>query len=228
MEEKRHKRLYLLALSGAAVLLLAGLLTLAAGEFVRGRLIQPLLLLFQVVGVYLRAIPQLGIWLFVLLFFVLLSSYFLRSPQPARSERRQEPEEGARRRPGLIADLAERIELGHQGEYFKWRVRRELRDFLVDLLAWREDISSEEALESVRSGEWTADPRVREFFRRGFERHYTLLVRLQEFLSSLSRRRDETFEQDLAFIVSYLEGFAGGAFRGPHEVDTRRERSRWS
>lgn len=230
MEEKRHKRLYPVALGGAALLLLAGLLTLVAGEFVRERLIQPLLFSFQVLGIYLRAIPQLGIWLFVLLLFLFASTYFLRARQPQHPKEARKRAEGTQPRPGLITDLARRIELGRQGEYFRWRLRRELRDFLVELLAWREELPEEEALEAVRSGEWGADPWVREFFQRGFEHQSTLFGRLQQFFSSLWRRPDEPFEQELAAIVDYLEGFASGS---PNRARARkalagRGRRRWS
>lgn len=222
MAEKRHKRLYLLVLGGVALLLLAGLLTLVAGEFVRERLIQPLLFSFQVLGVYFQAIPQLGIWLFALLLFLCLSAYFLRALRPERAKGRAKREKQVEPRPGLITDLAKRIELGRQGEYFKWRLRRELRDFLVDLLAWREEISDEEALEAVRSGEWTTEPQVREFFQRGFEHRYTFLSRLKEFGRRLRGWRDESFEHDLSVIVDYLESFAAGAPPRAGKLVTRR------
>jgi hypothetical protein len=210
-EERQSKRLVqLAALVGAVVLLLAGLLTLVAGEFVREHLIRPLLFLFQVIGVYLRAIPQLGIWFFLLLLLVLISTYFLRDLRREAAHPEEEPEEEAPPPLGPVADLAKRIELGKEGEYFRWRIRRELRDFLVELISWRWGISKEEALELVRSGGWTEDPEMREFFRRGFEQRYTLLAQLREFLSSLLGRRDEGFEQELAAVVDYLEEFASG------------------
>lgn len=212
-EQKPRRLLQAMALIGAAVLLLAGLLTLLAGEFVREHLIRPLLFLFQVITLYLRAIPQLGIWFFLLLLLLLVSSYLLRDLRPIplkpRGEERKE-EAPPPPPPGPITDLAKRIELGCEGEYFKWRVRRELRDLLIDLLAWRRGISRETALELVRSGEWTEDPAVREFFHRGFERRYTLFVQLWEFLSSLLGRRDEGFERELAAVVDHLEEFIGG------------------
>jgi len=211
MAGERGRSVRLAVLVGAAVLLLAGLLTLAAGEFVREHLIRPLLFLGQVIALYLRAIPQLGIWFFLLLLLLLVSSYFLRDLRPSPLKlREEERKEEAPPPPGPITDLAKRIELGREGEYFKWRVQRELRDLLIDLLAWRRGISREAALELVRSGEWTEDPRVAEFFRRGFARRYTLFVRLGEFLSSLLRRRDEGFERELAAVVDCLEEFIGG------------------
>jgi len=210
MEEGKRKGLVQLAvLVGLLVLVLAGVLTIVAGEFVREHLIRPLLFLGQVIGIYLRAIPQLGIWFFLLLLLLLISAYFLRD---LRREERRPAEEPKEAPPplGPLADLAKRIERGSEGEYFRWRVRRELRDFLVELLAWRGGMAQEEALELVRSGEWTDDPLVREFFRRGFRREYTFLVQLREFLSSLLRRRDESFERELAAVVDYLERFVGG------------------
>ncbi|MCR4404449.1 MAG: hypothetical protein NUW06_04105 [Candidatus Acetothermia bacterium] len=227
MDEKRRRGLYILGLSAAGVALLAAVLTLVAGEFVRERLIQPLLVTFQAIGIYLRAVPQLGIWLFALLLFVLLGSYFLRGlrREPTRREKRAKKVEP---RPGLIADLVRRIELGQHGEYFKWRLRRELRDFVVDLLSWREEISTEEALEAIRAGVWTSDPRVREFFQRGFERRYTSLDWLRGLFNSPWGRRDSSFEQDLAFVVGYLESFAAGASAGPRKALAKRGRARWS
>jgi len=210
MEEGRRKLTRLAVLVGALVLLLAGLLTLVAGGFVRERLIRPLFLLFQMIGIYLRAIPQLGIWFFLLLLLVLISAYFLRDLRGGAARPKEEQREEAPPPPGPIGALAKRIELEAEGEYFRWRVRRELRDFLIDLLAWRQGISQEEALELVRSGAWTDDPQIREFFRRRFERRYTLLLQLREFFSSLLGRRDEGCLQELATVVSYLEAFARG------------------
>ncbi|MFQ6033436.1 MAG: hypothetical protein ACE5LQ_01245 [Candidatus Bipolaricaulia bacterium] len=210
MEEERRKLTRLAVLVGVLVLLLAGLLTLVAGEFVREHLIRPLLFLFQLIGIYLRAIPQLGIWFFLLLLLVLISAYFLRDLRRAAARPKEERREEEPPPPGPVVDLAKRIELGADGEYFRWRIRRELRDLLVELLAWQRGISKEEALELVRSGAWTDDPRMRELFRRGFDRRYTLLAQLQEFFSSLLGRRDEGFVQELATVVNYLEGFASG------------------
>lgn len=220
-EERRPRRLPLLvALVGAGLLLLAGLLTLVAGEFVRERLIRPLLVLFQLIGIYLQAVPQLGIWFFLLLLLVLISIYSLRGLRRTAKRPKEEPKEEEPPPPGPVGDLAKRIELGAEGEYFKWRVRRELRDFLVELLAWRRGISQEEARKLVRSGAWTDDPRIREFFRREIEQRYTLLVQLRELLSSLLGRRDEGFERELAAAVDYLEGFAKGG--GPFKVPSSR------
>jgi len=211
-EEQRSKRLLqVIALIGAAVLLLAGVLTLVAGGFVREQLIRPLLFFLQVIGLYLQAIPQLGIWFFLLLLLVLAGTYALRGlHRRARPRRREELKEEVPPPPGPISDLAKRIGLGREGEYFKWRVRRELRDFLIDLISWQREISREEASELVRSGAWTDDPKAREFFRRGFERRYTLLAQLGEFLNSLLGRRDEGCLQELAAVVGYLEEFASG------------------
>lgn len=223
----------LLGLSGLIVLLLAGVLTLMAEEFVREQLIRPLLVLFVVIRLYLGAMPQLLLWFFVLLLLVFFGVFTLRDLGRGMSgsegegrelhQRRQgalsraePPEEGPKL--GTIEDLAERITLSAEGEYFKWRIRRELQDFLVRLIAWREGLEPEEALELVRSGRWTGEPRVREFFQRSFARRYGLLRWWLEALRPpwLKRVREREFEQELALIVDYLESYAQGG-RPSHE-----------
>ncbi len=215
--EKRTRRLVQgVVTSGAAVLLLAAALTLLAGEFVREQLIRPLLFFFQMIGVYLGTIPQLLIWFFLLLLVVLASARLLRglqrtSPKPSKERRRNR---GSKPRRGPIIQMAQRIEQAPEGEYFKWRVRRELQDFLIELLAWRRGISTEGARTLVRSGAWTADPAVREFFRCGFQQRYTLFVRLGDFFSSLIGRREEGFKRELSSVLDYLEAFAKGQEQG--------------
>ncbi|GEM_PF-3168125 len=226
----RAKLRLLLGLGGLIILLLAGALTLVAGEFVREQLIRPLLVLFAVIGLYLGAMPQLMLWLFVLLLLALVGLFTLRelgrSGGKGRGRdgelrwRRQGPSgvgeelEGAFPKLGTLEDLAKRIALGAEGEYFRWRIRRELQDFLVRLIAWREGLEPEEALELVRSGRWTGEPRVREFFQRGFTRRYGPLSWWLEALHLrprwLKRAKEREFEQELAFIVDHLEAYARG------------------
>lgn len=195
-----------LLLVGAVILLLAGALTLGAGEFVRDQLIRPLLFLFQLAGLYLRAIPQFGLWAVLLLLLVLFGLYSVHGLRLGLGGGQARPEEGQLppAPAGPLAELVERIELAGRGEYFKWRLRRELRELFVELLAWRRGLSPEEALRLIREGEWPglAEPRLREFFQlQGSERR-------RSFFPRRPRHRDEDFEEALAAAVDYLERLA--------------------
>ncbi|MGQ9477080.1 MAG: hypothetical protein ACUVRH_01085 [Candidatus Bipolaricaulia bacterium] len=202
-----------LILAGAAILLLTGALTFLAGEFIRAQLIRPLLFLLQMVGLYLRAIPQFGLWAVLLLLFVLFGLYSIHGLRltgvKARQRQRMSPMPPASA--GPLTELAERIALANRGEYFKWRLRRELRDLLVALLAWRRGLPQEEALRLLRAGEdWPAEvePRLREFFQSPEpERRYPFFLR--------PRRRGNRFEEELAGAIRCLEGLAGRPWPKP-------------
>ena len=211
--QSQRKGLIRLGLAAAAVLLLAGVLTLVAGEAVRERLIRPLLVFFQVVRIYFAALPQLAVWFFVLLLLLALGGYLLRDLSRAPRVRRERPRPmPAERLPRLdtVRALAERLRLAREGEYFRWRVRRELLDFLVKLLAWRRKIPPEEALALIRSGEWTSDPdpKIREFFTHGLTR------RGWRWRFSWLRQADTRFFQELGAVLDYLERYAQGGERG--------------
>jgi hypothetical protein len=212
---------------GGAVLLLAGALTLAAGEFVRDRLIGPFLFLFQLAGLYLQAIPQFGLWAILLLLLLLFGLYSVHSLRLTGTQA-QARHKGGRIPPttaglGPLAELAERIDLGARGEYFRWRLQRELRDLLVELLAWRRGLSPEEALRLVRSGEWPGPPEpwLREFFQaQGLGRHRLLFPWRWRRLrpqpqdqgqgqdQGRERKGERDFPEELAAAILYLERLA--------------------
>ncbi len=201
-----------IVISAGAVLLLAAALTLLAGDFVREQLIRPLLFLAQTMGIYVKAIPQLLIWFLLLLLFSLVSTRLVRGTRqrPRRGIKAGERSRGLGPRRGPIRDLARRIEQAAEGEYFKWRVRRELQDYLVELLAWRRGISGEDGRRLVRSGAWTADRRIGEFFCRGAPQRYTFVIRPRGLFGWLLRGRGGGFEQELSSVLDYLESFARG------------------
>ncbi len=205
-ERLRLRKRWALLLAGAAILLLAGALTLVAGEFVRDQLIRPLLFLFQVIGLYLRAIPQFGLWAVLLLLLVLFGLYSIHGLRLAEARARREKGPMPPPPAGPLMELAERIALAGHGEYFKWRLRRELRDLLVALLAWRRGITPEEALRLIRAEaeDWPpeVEPRLKEFFQ-GPKRGHPFLLRPRP------RRRDSSFEEELAAAVYHLERLAG-------------------
>lgn len=200
-----------LLLVGAAVLLLAGILTLAAGEFVREQLIRPLLFLFQLAGLYLRAIPQFGLWAVLLLLLVLFGLYSVHGLRLTGAQAKPQGGQPPLATAGPLAELAERIELARRGKYFEWRLRRELRELLVELLAWRRGLSPEEALRLIRRGDWPgpAEPRLREFFRiQGPERRRPFSLTWRWPRRPRGQEQEEGFERELVAAVRYLEQLA--------------------
>lgn len=209
-EKQRKGQLAWLGLAAAAVLLLAGLLTLLVGEAVRERLVRPLLVFFEVLKIYFSALPQLAVWFFFLLVLIGLGAYLLRDIGRTARVRREGPRAAVPERlprRETVRALAERLRLAREGEYFRWRIRRELLDFLIRLLAWRRKIPSEEALALVRSGAWTADAEMREFFSRG--------PRPRRWWPLRRKRADVEFFQELRRVLDYLERYAQGGERGP-------------
>lgn len=206
------KQAKIIGLIGIAIIILAGALTLVAGDYIRDYLIQPLLFLFVALKVYLTGLPDLLIWLFVTLVLVLIG---LRAIHVQRRSRKKVVEKASpgEVRFGLIEDLARKIELAKEGEYFKWRVRRELKDFLVELVAWKGGVPREQAVDLVWSGRWTKHPEVQGFFHKGFRRRYNFFRYIVSFLKSLRRKeevqpQDKQFFRELEFVIDYLQEYA--------------------
>lgn len=199
----RSKRLIILSL--VVIVLLAIILTLTAGDLLKSAIINPIVYFMLIFKEFVAALPDLPIWLgfvFLSALAVVLTviDLFKATPKP--------PQEQTFVNRGGVSELAERVKLSAQGEFFKWRLTRQLSDLAVDLVAMKRKLDHKGARQAFEAGAWTQEPGIKEFLKtEPLIRPYTALERLLRYLKP-RRRGDKRYQAELARVVSFLEAYA--------------------
>jgi len=155
----RRGRLLLLGLLVAGVALAAWGLR----GFVRQVIAVPLLYFYWITRLYLQSVPQVFLWVIVLVIAFLLAAKSL----------------GATRRPIRIAPVAREapigpveaemgwIRLAARSGYGKWRLAQRLAELAADVLAHRRGITPGQVRKQLRVGELDAPPEIRAYMKAG-------------------------------------------------------------
>jgi hypothetical protein len=156
---RKRKRNF--ALGGALVIALV--LAFALRDLVRLALVLPLAYLWWALGVVYGAVPQVVLWigLIVLVVFLLLSSLTPRG-MPAPLEKKE-----VRARNGNIENLAVALEKARKGTYNKWKVANRLGRLARDLLIQRGDREITKVIGPLTGRDWQPSESVRTYLDVG-------------------------------------------------------------
>lgn len=189
----------------ALVLLLAAPLALMLQGFVRDVATIEFLRALWAGRILLESLPQMPLWG---LFLVTLSLIAAKSLIKGKSSAREEPQTGPGDL-GRVQSLAQEIERSGEGEYFKWRIARDLGELVMEVLAHRQrlDAGPLAARQELEKQELDAPPEIQAFLRAGskpaFSRPGNLLAWLRD---SLPPKSDSVYPKlDLESVVKFLE-----------------------
>jgi hypothetical protein len=138
-------------------------LAFALQDVVRLALVLPLAYLWWALGVVYGAVPQVVLWvgLIVLVVFLLLSSLTPRG-MSAPLEKKE-----VRTRKGNVEDLALALEKTRKGTYNKWKVANRLGRLARDLLIQRGDRVSTKVIGPLTGRDWQPSEPVRAYLDVG-------------------------------------------------------------
>lgn len=185
------------------ILLLAVPLVLLFKDFTREVLVAEILYIVWRVRILFESLPQIPIWtlfLIVVLFVAVRSLIKHRQPSPTSREVTAE-------RQGPVYALSRRIERSTTSAYFQWRLARDLRTLVLEVLVYQHRISSEQSEQFLDVGTLDAPPEVQAYLQTGLAPVYTLsaglLARLWQRLSPSTW--DAAVDPDLEQVVQFLE-----------------------
>ena len=194
------KRALLLAV---VLLLLAAPLVVAFRDL--GRLLSTeLMRLAWMVRLFLEGLPQLALWLglLVLVLVSAVSSLFGR-PRPLSGQESALPAEA----PGQVWELSRWIRRATLGEYSRWTLHRYLEGLVWGAMAARQGASVGELKRRFRAGELTVDPEIAAFLEIAARRRFRPAAQPWAWLHRLMRREASTRAAvpRLERIVEFME-----------------------
>lgn len=184
------------------ILLLALPLALVLRDFAEKVAVIELLRIVWAGRILIASLPQLPIWavFLVIVVAITLPSLFQRGRAASRLAATEQPLQGP------VRVLARRIQRAMEGEYFKWRLSRDLEGLIVDVLAARERLDRDQIKELIANQELDLPPALVTFLRQGsapaFSRPSSILGRFQHLGEG---SRSSHFESDLESAIRYLE-----------------------
>lgn len=132
------------------VVIIALILAFPLQDVIRKTIIVPLAYLWWALGVLYQSIPQVVIWilLIVLISFMLMGSF--------ASDRKRSPSEDPKVKPspGQVAGLAEHLVKMRKGTYYKWHVANRLGRLARDFLIQRGDRANIKDLSPLTGRDW--------------------------------------------------------------------------
>jgi hypothetical protein len=185
------------------VLLLALPLVLLLRDFAREVLLVELMRIFWGARILFESLPQLPLWVLVLLAVLVIAASSLRGARL--------PMGGAVGRPvppgGRVRTLARWIERASEGEYFRWKLARYLGDLTWQVMAHRERTTPQDLKQRLNAGGLDLPPAVETYLQAArvpsFGPGAGSLVRLWQRL----RRGRSSFPPDptLESVIQFLE-----------------------
>jgi hypothetical protein len=153
---ERRKRLLVMAL----LLVPLAILTLLFKEIARTIIVQPVMYLLWLVGLLWRSIPQVILWIILVVVVLRVAVGSLLARRRRRDERLRAagPEHWGRSR-----IWTRWVELAEQGGYYQRRLSRYLTDLTLDALAQREYLSRDLVEEELAAGRLDVPASIRAF-----------------------------------------------------------------
>ena len=182
------------------ILLLAGLLTLVLGDWLREAVVTPLLFGVWVGRLIFDSIPQAAIWgLFLLLTFPLAVRSLLRT-SPAASKMTT-LEASSAQRIGFWLYALRRVE---QDIYYRWQLAQHLHKLAVDALANDQRISPKEVRQRLADGTLNLPPDMQAYLQAGMTSFSYFSVPKRRFRLR-AKRTSSPLDFDPAQLIAYLE-----------------------
>lgn len=156
---KPSRRVVLIVL----VLIAAGILAYLMRDAIEAKIIQPLIFMFWVLGVYYKMLPQALIWI-VLVGLILLVELGSFSSESRTGEGRREP-----RKPhqGGVESLAGWLERAPKGLYYKWLVAQRLGRLARELIAFKRRQPAPTGAEALKGPGWDPGEQVAAYLDSG-------------------------------------------------------------
>jgi hypothetical protein len=182
------------------IILLAGLLTLVLGDWLREAMVTPLLYTIWVGRLIFDSIPQAAIWGLFLLFSLLLAAKSLLKTRPPASKVII-PEPPSAQRIGFWLNSLRRVE---QDIYYRWQLAQHLHKLAIDTLANDQRISPKEARQRLAQGALNLPPDMQAYLQAGMTSFSYFSVNKRRFwLKKESAPASLTL--DPARLIAYLE-----------------------
>lgn len=185
-------------------LVLAIILGLMLQGVARASLVMPMLYLAWLADLVFRSVPGWLWWAWFLVIALVFATRSLRVRTGADAVARDD----RRLTEGAIRTWIARIQMGDQGEYFRWRLARELAELGLQFLAYRDrgDMSRRDRSQYIEL--LNAPPDVEAYLRTGL---IAPPWQPQDLRSRLTRvwrpmRKDSPLEIEPAVIAQFLEG----------------------
>jgi len=185
-----------LALGGVVVIAL--ILAFPLQDVIRTTVVVPLAYLWWAVGVLYQSIPQVVVWilLIVLISLMLMGSF--------ASDRMRKPPEDPKIKPapGQVEGLAENLVKMRAGTYYKWQVANRLGRLARDFLIQRGDRFSTKDLSPLSGHDWQPSAKVDAYLETG------LYGSFSDFPNQPWRFRPPEptpFDIDVEEVVEFLE-----------------------
>jgi hypothetical protein len=196
-------RAFIIALLLAG-LALAAILGLLLQGVTRDSFVMPLLYAAWVADLVFRSVPGWLWWAWFLVIALVFATRSLRTRVAADAVERGD----RRRTEGIIYAWIARIQSGDQGDYFRWRLARDLAELALQFLAFRErgDLGQRDRSQYVEL--LNAPPEIQAYLRTGLTAPPWQPQDVRARLARLWRpaRRDSPLEIEPAVIAQFLEG----------------------
>jgi len=159
---------------------------------------------------FVAALPDLPIWLAFVFIAALAVAVMLIDLLGAAPKPPKEPTFISR---GWVSELAERVKRAGQGEFFKWRLRRQLSDLTIDLIAMKHKLDQKSARQFFEAGTWTPEARIKVFLTAEPQiRPYAALKRFLGYFKLRQGASDKRYGGELENVVKFLEAYASQEF----------------
>lgn len=192
-------------LSLVVIVPLAVILTFTVGDWLRSVIINPVVYSIWIFKEFVAALPDLPIWLLFVFMAALAVSVTLIDLFKAPLKL---PKQHPFMRRGRVGELADRVKQAEQGEFFRWRLTRQLGDLAIDLIAMKRRVDQRSARQIFEAGTWTQETRVKDFLRAEPQiRPHAALERVRRYFKP-RRRGDKSCQTELEEVVSFLEAYA--------------------
>lgn len=198
-------RAFIIALLLAG-LVLAAILGLLLQGVTRDSFVMPLLYAAWVADLVFRSVPG---WLWWAWFLVIALVFAVRSLRMRVAA--DAVERGDRRRTeGVIHAWIARIQSGDQGDYFRWRLARDLAELGLQFLAYRDrgDLGQRDRSQYVEL--LNAPPEIQAYLRMGLTappwQPQDVRSRLARLWRPITKTKDSPLEIEPAVVAQFLEG----------------------
>jgi len=183
----------------AGVVVIALILAFPLQDVIRRIVVVPLAYLWWALGVLYQSIPQVVIWilLIVLISLMLMGSF--------ASDRKRKPSEDPKIKPapGQVEGLAKNLVKARRSTYYKWKVANRLGRLARDFLIQRGDRADKKDLSPLAGRDWQPSKPVEAYLETGLHGSFADFPNQPWFLF---RAPEPTpLDTDAKEVVEYLE-----------------------